>query len=231
MAPGLLLALATVKPQLVLPLFLWLLLWAIGRRQWTLIASFSGTLAALAFRCGKDCAWMDSSLARFSPRLRQSRARRACPGAPLRPRAGSDAHGPPHTLRGLRSVASAPLRCAIAAVCRRIQPCPCHSALRRPHRTPDDLQQRAALSCNSASVSFIKPHSRLSSALRTLAFVQLAMDFLLVPVAVLGETLRGPSPAWTSLPFLDFLLPSLVAAVLTVETLRRKAMPAPTPVA
>jgi hypothetical protein len=74
---------------------------------------------------------------------------------------------------------------------------------------------------------FMKPHSRLSSAFRWLALAQLALDFLLVPIAVLGETLRGPSPGWVSLPFLDFLLAALVAAALIPGTLPRKAVHAP----
>ena len=40
---GILLALSTFKPQLVLPLLLWLLLWAISRRRWTLMATFAVT--------------------------------------------------------------------------------------------------------------------------------------------------------------------------------------------
>lgn len=46
---GLLLALSTIKPQLVLPLLVYLLLWVIGewRRRWTLLASFALTIACL----------------------------------------------------------------------------------------------------------------------------------------------------------------------------------------
>ena len=46
---GLLLALSTIKPQLVLPLLILLLLWVIGDwpRRWPLLASFSGVLACL----------------------------------------------------------------------------------------------------------------------------------------------------------------------------------------
>ena len=46
---GILLALATIKPQLSLPLVLWLLLWAVSewRARWKLVAAFMGCLAAL----------------------------------------------------------------------------------------------------------------------------------------------------------------------------------------
>ncbi|HEV2114898.1 MAG TPA: glycosyltransferase 87 family protein [Terriglobales bacterium] len=46
---GLLLALSTIKPQLVLPLLIFLLLWVIGdwTNRWPLLASFSGVMACL----------------------------------------------------------------------------------------------------------------------------------------------------------------------------------------
>ena len=46
---GILLALATIKPQLSLPLVLWLLLWAVSEwhARWKLVAAFMGCLAAL----------------------------------------------------------------------------------------------------------------------------------------------------------------------------------------
>lgn len=46
-APGILLALATVKPQLVLLLGGWLLLQAVGLRRWRFVAAFALTLALL----------------------------------------------------------------------------------------------------------------------------------------------------------------------------------------
>jgi hypothetical protein len=46
-AAGVLLALATVKPQIVLPILAWLLLWALMNRIWSLFVSFGITLAAL----------------------------------------------------------------------------------------------------------------------------------------------------------------------------------------
>lgn len=47
MAAGFLLALATFKPQIVLPLVLWLALWACTRRRWGFLTSFTITLALL----------------------------------------------------------------------------------------------------------------------------------------------------------------------------------------
>jgi hypothetical protein len=46
-AAGVLLALAMIKPQLVLPLILWLLAWAILRRSWSFIAAFLATFGFL----------------------------------------------------------------------------------------------------------------------------------------------------------------------------------------
>lgn len=53
--PGILLAMATFKPQLVLPLLLWLLVWCIVRRRWVLPMSFAITEAAYLF-CGERLA-------------------------------------------------------------------------------------------------------------------------------------------------------------------------------
>src|SRR5437588_553006 len=46
---GLLLALSTIKPQLVVPLLIFLFLWVMGdwRRRWPLLASFSLAMACL----------------------------------------------------------------------------------------------------------------------------------------------------------------------------------------
>jgi hypothetical protein len=44
---GILLALATVKPQIVLILLAWILLWAVLHRAWRLLASFAITLAVM----------------------------------------------------------------------------------------------------------------------------------------------------------------------------------------
>jgi Glycosyltransferase family 87 len=62
--PGILLALSTFKPQLVLPLLLWLLLWSIARRRWILPASFAITEALYLF-CGERLApgWFPQWLA------------------------------------------------------------------------------------------------------------------------------------------------------------------------
>lgn len=46
-AAGILLAMATVKPQLVAPLIAWLLIWAFLKRSWGLFAGFGITMAVL----------------------------------------------------------------------------------------------------------------------------------------------------------------------------------------
>ncbi len=45
--PGILLALVTIKPQLVLPVLAWLFLWALMQRRWKLIGAFAATEALL----------------------------------------------------------------------------------------------------------------------------------------------------------------------------------------
>jgi hypothetical protein len=64
LAPGILLALSTFKPQLVLPLLLWLLLWSVARRRWVLPVSFAITEAVYLF-CGERLApgWFPQWLA------------------------------------------------------------------------------------------------------------------------------------------------------------------------
>jgi len=47
MAAGILLALATFKPQIVLPLVLWLAVWACMRRRWSFLASLAVTVTLL----------------------------------------------------------------------------------------------------------------------------------------------------------------------------------------
>lgn len=47
LVPGMLLAMATIKPQLVLPLLVWLCLWAVVQRRWVLPASFTGALTLI----------------------------------------------------------------------------------------------------------------------------------------------------------------------------------------
>jgi hypothetical protein len=73
--PAILLALSTFKPQLVLPLLLWLLLWSCIRRRWTLPVAFAIT-EALLFFCGERLApgWFPHWLATLH------RYRTLCPG-------------------------------------------------------------------------------------------------------------------------------------------------------
>ncbi|HZZ37666.1 MAG TPA: glycosyltransferase family 87 protein [Acidobacteriaceae bacterium] len=227
-APGLLLALTTIKPQLVLPFFLWLLLWAILQRRWTLIASFSGTLALLLLAAEKIVpGWFP----RWRDSLRNyNRVEHAAPalqhffghgvGLPLTILLTLSAG---YTLWRLRRcTADSPQFATALGIALAIP-------LFVVPTEPLMIYNNTLLFPAVLLLLYMKPESRLASSLRWLAFAQLALDFLLVAVAVLGETLRGPAPAWISLPFLDFLLAALLTAALTAETLSRKTIPAPAP--
>ena len=63
-AAGIVLALATIKPQLVLPLLLWLGIWSLGdlRRRYRWAASFLGTMAVL---CAASEWWLPHWIGRF----------------------------------------------------------------------------------------------------------------------------------------------------------------------
>ncbi len=74
---------------------------------------------------------------------------------------------------------------------------------------------------------FRKPADALTARVRQLAILQLALDFAFIPLASLGETLSRPSNLWLSLPFLDFLLPSLLALMLILG-IRRQNCQCPT---
>ena len=70
-AAGVLLALATIKPQLVALLLVWLVAWVAAdwRRRYRLAVSFLATMAVLAGRCGVVSAALDSSLLAGSTRV------------------------------------------------------------------------------------------------------------------------------------------------------------------
>jgi hypothetical protein len=67
---------------------------------------------------------------------------------------------------------------------------------------------------------FRRPENAFAYRVSRLAIAQLVIDFVAVPVAVLGETVTGESKFWTVLPYMDYLLPSLLALMLASEALR-----------
>jgi len=220
--PGILLALATIKPQLILPLMLWLFVWAVLRRQWRLIVSFVVTLAILLGITEKIVpGWIPHWYAAVS---NYSDARHTAP--------------PLLALFGHRigMVLTAMLAIAAGLALLRL--------LRSEARSRDfmpglGLALAAALCLVSAAptmiyndvvlfpalliLTFEKPQDRFASALRFLALLLLCWDFAAVPIAATAELLGGPSNFWNGFPFIDTVLPVLVTLALSIEILRRPA--------
>ena len=218
---GILLALATIKPQLLLPLLLALLIWALLRRQWALIASFLGTMAA-------QLIVVQIMVPHWFPQWRAS----------LRNYTGVTNTAMPleHVLGHWPGLAIT-LALAAAAL----------APLWRARRSAaDTLDFAGAMSLVLAiTVCFVptsealfynyvllmpacvllacsRPHGTFASLLRVLALAQLGLDYLVVTVgAITGLTGHVPSlVAWLS--FSDYLLPPLAALALTLQMMERE---------
>lgn len=218
--PGILLALATIKPQLILPLLLWLLVWAVLRRQWLLLGSFAGTLGILYAGTSVIVpGWWPHWLASVH---NYSDVRHTAP--PLPTMFG-------HRI-GLALTAAVVLVAALALL----------RLLRCRARSPQFvLVLSLALAVTLCMVSaaqtmiynytllfpailvliFARPHDYLANAFRFFALLLLAWDFATVPIAAIAELLLGPSSFWNAFPFMDFILPVLITLALSIEILRR----------
>lgn len=225
-APGVLLALATIKPQLVLPLLLWFFVWAILRRCWVFIASFAASLAVLLAATeiivpGWFMHWRGSlhdygAITKTAP--------------PLEFVLGSWI-GLPLTLLVAgwsacalwRLVRSAPgslefgigVSLALAATV----------ALLPTDATMVYNQVLLLPAC--LAMIFRRPAASVASPVRGFAIAQLTLEFLAVAVSAIGETITGPNDFWQILPFVDHFLAPLLALVLASETISRTALPAP----
>jgi hypothetical protein len=212
-APGILLALATTKPQLVLPLLVWLLIWAVVQRRWAFLASFAATLALLLGATERLVpGWL--------PRWRASLQNYSCNEHAAPALAHLFGHGAGGFLTVLLAGAAAialwsmrrsPARSVRFAVglslCLALSLCifPSQGLM---------IYNNILLFPGILLLLFQKPAGKLRRAFRFLALAQLALDFLFVPVAALGESLFRPSSFWLVLPFLDTLLPALLIAAL-----------------
>jgi hypothetical protein len=70
---------------------------------------------------------------------------------------------------------------------------------------------------------FSKDATSFAASLRRIAIAQLVIDFAVVPLAALAETLAKPANLWDTLPYMDFLLPTLVTLFLVSHTRRQLA--------
>ena len=210
---GILLALSTLKPQMVLPLLLWLLLWALIQRSWTLIASFAITLALLLLS-----------------------AEAMVPGWFGHWRASVRGYGP-HTELPLQTIAGPLPGLILTAVLLGW----CFLILWNLRRSPAGSPQFAlaialalaiGVCCTLTKLAviydqilivpgclllvFSKSESYYPSLARRVTLAMLIWGFASIYIAILGETFFGPSDFWDGVPCRNLLLPVLVTVALAL---------------
>jgi hypothetical protein len=214
---GIVLALAAIKPQLAGPLLLWLCVWSLLHRRWSLLAGFLTTSAALLAAAQiLSPTWISGWLAVLRDYPHYTHAQ------PML-----------QQLFGVWLGAALMLILAALAV----------ATLWRSRHAPDFTPSAALLLAvtlalipttmpQSYNLVLLLPavllllHTPKSSGYpeltRRIALFFVALEFALVPIAVLGETLTGPRYLWDNLALLNLLLPASVAlALLTMMTLDR----------
>jgi len=226
-APGILLALATIKPQLVLPLLLWLLLWAVVRRRWTFIAAFSATLGLLLWMAERI---VPGWFARWQASLGDFKTI----GSTARPLEHLFGHLPGLILTLL-------LTAAAGVVFWRLRRCHSDSpqfsiamslalavALCAFPTQPLMIYNNILLFPAILLLIFQKPRGQMAALIRFFAIGQLLLDFAFVPLAVLGDAIwQSKHFYWPGLPFLDFFLPLLAGTFLILQvSLRSEDAPA-----
>jgi hypothetical protein len=226
MLPGVLLAMATIKPQLVLPLLAWVLLWAVLRRMWVFIGSFAGTFALLLAATERIVpGWFPSWLAQMREYTGTTHT-----ALPLEWTLG---HWPGVVVTGIIAAGSA-------------------VALWQMRRCePDSLQFGLAVSLALATavtliladpsmmynnillfpacliLIFRKTDGPVAGVVRILALAQLGWDYVAVPLTILGESSGKLSGVWISLPFRDYLLPSLATLSVLIAATRSTGLDLP----
>jgi hypothetical protein len=226
-AAGIIFALATIKPQLVGPLLAWLCLWTLLRREWRFLASLTLSLAALL----GSATWL---LPGWVPHWRIAMAqyvvyRHLVPDLNVifghwggLAAAVLLASAAVITLwRGRRCAPDSPAFGAFCALALATTVC----------LIPNEIgmvYNHVLLLPACLILLFTEPVSSLTDSTRRFANAVLVIDFLIVPVAALGETLTRPSDFWDSLPCKDLLLPTLLTLFLlfTLAPARRSSVAA-----
>jgi len=208
---GILLALGTIKPPLVLPLLLWLVLWAVLHQSWKLIVSFAVALSLLLLATENMVpGWFSHWLAYLHQ------------------------YGP-HTVLPLEAIFGHWLGLAASAL---LAGWSAYLLWKLRSAPPASLEFGLAASLAlSVAVSvtlfklpviynhvlaipgclllvFSKPVSYPAALARRIALALLVAGFVLVDVAILGETLFGASDFWDGVPCRSFLLPVAVTVAL-----------------
>ena len=211
---GILLAISTFKPQLVLPLLAWLLVWALLQRMWSFIVSFASTLAVLAL-------WTEKIVPHWFAHWKQ----------------GLNGYGAQHVLPLQNSVGHWPglaltvlLVAYSATLLWKLRRC---SASSREFACAVALALATAVSATPGKLPFIynqvvllpacviliytKPTGQYVELTRLFAIATLIWGFTAIYVSVLGETAFGPSPIWDTIPFQNILLPVVVTIALAAN--------------
>ena len=218
---GFVFALATIKPQLVAPLILWLILWTLLRREWSFVVSFLLALTVMlagathlvpGWLAGWRTATADYAVYRHL-KLELAFLFGRWPALILCALIGCGAVAA--LWRGRRSAPDSRdfgVMCALALA---VTVCllPTDVAM---------IYNYVLLLPACFLLIFSEPQSAYGASLRRFAFAQMVLDFVAVLVAVCGETLSRPTNSWDSLPFMDFLLPTLTTAYLALEMIHRK---------
>lgn len=224
--PGVLLALATVKPQLVVPLLLWLLLWAGLRRMWPFVASFAGALALLL----ATTEWIVPGW--FGEWRAQMRTYAAITHTAM-PLEWSLGHWPGVVVTLLIAAASALALWRL----RRCEPGSPQFALAVSLALattttlilgdPSLIYNDILLFPACLILIFRKTEGQLAGAVRMLALVQIAWDYVALPLAIVGESYGRSSGFWISLPFRDYFLPALATLAVLMAAARSAGLPLP----
>lgn len=214
---GILLAVATFKPQLVVLLIAFLLLWAALQRLWSFLASFALTSAILLL-------WTEIILPGWIPHWLGAlhRFQTSYGTVPLEPVFGHYAgRAVTYLILGLSGWAIWRMR---------------HASPRSAEFALSVALILAATDCANYALPIMNYNhillipgclllvfgkesvSQYADLGRRLALATVAWSFASVPIAVLGESLSHPSPYWDILPFLNPLLPALVSVALLLRT-------------
>jgi hypothetical protein len=210
-AAGILFACATMKPQLIGPLILWLCLWTLLRRQWSFLLAFALTLSALlASATWLVPGWLSNWRVAASDYVIYRHLR-----PDLQVLFG---HWPGLFLEVLALWTGR--RCALDS---RTFGTMCAIALTAtvcvvPNETLM-IYNHVLLMPACLLLAFNKPVSRLATYARSLALAQLGLDYLAVPITVICEFFAPKALFITIVPFLDFLLPLLLTLTLVIEVL------------
>ena len=215
-AAGLLMALATIKPQLVLPLIAWMILWSLAHRRWRFVVSFGIISTALLIAAhlllpGWFSLWRSSAIDLLQYTHQQTTL---------------------HKMVG-KAIAIV-LTVALAAITIRLlwklRHCDSRSS---SFGLAISLALSATIALQPTDLPMLynqvflipgcflllraKPLGRYADITRVLALGFVSWSFLSVVIAVLAETIQHPSPLWDVLPYSNTALPLFVTLFLILQ--------------